>query len=314
MIPLFERRLVAVAGKGGVGRTTVSAALALAASRAGKRVLLCQVNARERLSRLLGGPAVGEDVVKVRDRLFAVNMNPRAALHEYGLMVLRYERVYKAVLENRMAKAFLRAIPGLDDYSMLGKVWYHTTEVENGRPKWDLVVMDLQATGHSMTMLRLPRAILEAVPEGPLVRDARSAAELLADPARTGMVIVTLAEEMPVTESAELYAAARQRVGIDIPRVVVNQLWPARFEAGPPAEVLRTLEATRDIAADPVLGPIVERARTARQRRELNMFYVERLKAEVPVAQAHLPLVFARSFGVEQVELLASELGRQVGG
>src|SRR4051812_39900834 len=119
---VFDKRLLIVGGKGGVGRTTVAAALALAAARRGKRVLLAQTRSKERLSTLLGGPPVMTDIVRVRENLHAVNIFPEAALREYGLMVLRSNMVYRAVFENRLSRAFIRAIPGVEDYSILGKV------------------------------------------------------------------------------------------------------------------------------------------------------------------------------------------------
>src|SRR5262249_49052451 len=128
MSSLFDKRLVIIAGKGGVGRTTVAAALALASAHRGKRVLLAQTKSEERLSTLFGVGPVGTDVVRVHDRVFAVNMTPQAALREYGAMVLRSEFIARQVLENKVSRAFLHAIPGLEDYSMLGKVWFHTTE------------------------------------------------------------------------------------------------------------------------------------------------------------------------------------------
>src|SRR6478672_10197131 len=97
---LFDKRLVVVAGKGGVGRTTVAAALAVAAARRGKRVLLAQTRSKERLSTLLGSPPVGPDLVRVRENLWAVDIFPEAALREYGLMILRSNLVYRAVFEN----------------------------------------------------------------------------------------------------------------------------------------------------------------------------------------------------------------------
>src|SRR6516162_6390200 len=140
---LFDKRLVVVAGKGGVGRTTVAAAFAAAAARRGKRVLLCQTKSKERLSTLFAVPPVGTNISVLREGLSAVNMTPQAALREYGTMILRSEFVAKQVLENKISRTFLKAVPGLEDYSMLGKVWFHTTEEEEaGRPKWDLVILD----------------------------------------------------------------------------------------------------------------------------------------------------------------------------
>jgi anion-transporting ArsA/GET3 family ATPase len=104
MVSLLGKRLIILGGKGGVGRTTVAAALALVLARRGRRVLLAQTNAKERLSKLFNSAPVGPEMTRIRERLWAVNMTPAAALREYGLMVLRYETVYRAVLENRMVK------------------------------------------------------------------------------------------------------------------------------------------------------------------------------------------------------------------
>src|SRR5262249_10244907 len=155
-----------------------------------------------------------EEIRPVRSNLWAVNTNPQAALHEYGVMVLRYEAVYKMVLENRLSRALVRAIPGLDDYSILGKLWYHTTEEVRGQPRFETILFDAPATGHAVTLLRIPRAILEAVPEGPLTRDAVKVRALMEDPARTAPLLVTLPEEMPTNESIELATRLERENGM----------------------------------------------------------------------------------------------------
>ena len=306
---LESKRLVIVLGKGGVGRTTVAVALAARLAARGKRTLLYQANAKERLSALLGGPPAAESIVRVRENLWAVNTNPHAALHEYGVMVLRYEAIYKMVLENRLSKALLRAIPGLDDYSLLGKLWWHTTEEDRGRPRWDVIVFDAPATGHAVTLLRIPQAILEAVPEGPLTRDAVKVRALLEDPARTAPIMVTLAEEMPTNESIELAQRLERESNIKVQGVVVNQLYPDRFPAGTgPARVLaRVLDAGG--ASDPVIGPVMTRSRMARSRRELNARYLERLASELPLPTAQLPLFFVPVIGPAQIAEMAGMLG-----
>ena len=188
---LYDKRLLIVVGKGGVGRTTVAAALAASLARRGRQTLLYQANAKEKLSQLFRGPRVGQEIVQLRENLYAVNTNPNAALHEYGLMVLRFETIYRMVFENKVARNLLRAIPGLDDYSIVGKLWYHTTEERSpGVPRWDSIVFDAPATGHAASMLRIPRVILDAVPEGPLTRDAVKVRALLEDRERTAAVLV----------------------------------------------------------------------------------------------------------------------------
>lgn len=312
---LENKRLVVVLGKGGVGRTTVAAALALHLAGKGKKTLLFQANAKERLGALLGGPPAGEPITQLKPNLWAVNTNPAAALHEYGVMVLRYEAIYKMVLENRLSKALLRAIPGLDDYSILGKLWFHSTEEERGRKRFDTIVFDAPATGHAVTLLRIPHAILDAVPDGPLTRDATKVRALLEDAARTLPLIVTLAEEMPTNESIELAARLEREVGMRAAGVIVNQLYPDRFPKGTaPGRIVDRLAAAPEPPAGE-LGAVLARARMAKSRRALNEKYLARLREELPLPTAQLPLLFTPTVGPPQVaelsKLLAAEIGVQ---
>jgi anion-transporting ArsA/GET3 family ATPase len=311
---LENKRLVIVLGKGGVGRTTIAGALALHLAARGRKTLLFQTSAKERVGALLGGPPLGEAITPIRENLWGVNTNPGAALHEYGVMVLRYEAIYKMVLENRLSKALLRAIPGLDDYSILGKLWYHTTEEDRGRPRWDTIVFDAPATGHAVTLLRIPTSILEAVPEGPLTRDAIKVRALLEDPVRTAPLVVTLAEEMPTNESIELTARLEREVNMRVTGVIVNALYPERFQAGTgPARVLDRLLAAPDAVADPGLGPVLTRARMARSRRALNERYLARLREELLLPTAQLPLLFAPAFAPAHLAELSRLLGAELG-
>ena len=301
-------------GKGGVGRTTVATALALRYAARGKRTLLFQANAKDRLAARLGVAPATENISLVRENLWAVNTNPTAALHEYGLMVLRYEAVYKMVFENRLSRALLRAIPGLDDYSILGKLWYHTTEEERGRPRWDHFVFDAPATGHAVTLLRIPQSILEAVPEGPLTRDALKVRAMVEDPVRTAHILVTLAEEMPTNETIELAGRLEREVFTRPQGLVVNQIYPDRFPRGTgPARVLDRLLAAGAAETDPLLAPIIARARMARSRRELNERYLARLATELKLPTARLPLFFVSHFGARELDEIARMLGAEIG-
>jgi hypothetical protein len=192
---------------------------------------------------------------------------------------------------------------------MLGKVWFHTTEVEDGRPKWDQVILDGPATGHLITMLQIPQAILDAVPEGPLTRPAEAAVQLLRDPRRCAMSIVTLAEDLPSNEAIELSRKATETLGVTLGPLVVNALYPPRFVTGVSARALAALPENVD---DDGLQPLVTSARTAARRRALNDRYLERLRRELPVPQAHLPYLFTAEFGPKAVEDLATRLEPQL--
>src|SRR5579863_7291152 len=147
---VLDRRLILVAGKGGVGRSTVAAAIAGRCAAAGRKTLLFETNANDRFGSYFDKPTVGSELAQLTPNLWAVNTTPAAALAEYGLMILKFKSVYEMVFENRVTRAFLRAIPGLDDYTMLGKAWFHTIDDKRGKPEWDTVVFDMPASGHAV--------------------------------------------------------------------------------------------------------------------------------------------------------------------
>ena len=302
MTSLLDRRFIVLAGKGGVGRTTVAAALARTAVRAGKRVLLAQTNAPERLGHLLGSKAaIGPTVTVVDERLSAVNMTPKEALHEYGVLLLRYEPLYRAVFENKPMRSFLGAFPGLDYWTMLGKAWWHTTETEHGRLKYDLVILDGPASGHAVAMLRIPEAVASAMPKGPLARDALLARALLTDAQKTAAVIVTLPEDLPARETMTL---ARDLRGLRIPLgpLVVNAMPPA--EAADPA-VVKVLAAAAEGSPSPELAAILAGTAVVAARRRDADRIVQGLASDPNLPLIHLPRLPTSDLGPEEIAELA---------
>jgi len=306
-VTLLDRRLILVLGKGGVGRSTMAAAIASACARRGRRTLLYQANANDRFGDYFGRPACGAAPSELAPNLWGLNTSPAAALHEYGLMILKFQKVYEMIFENRITKAFLRAIPGLDDYAVLGKAWFHTTEEKRGKPLWDTVVFDMPASGHSFTMLRIPWVIMETVPEGPLTRDARTLQSLLRDPARTAAVIVTIAEEMPTTEAREL-TTRLEPLGIHPQRVLVNQMAADHFPAGSPAA--RLLGTLKSVPTDGVLAAVTAHGAMAKARRALNEHYFAEIAATVPAPAFPIPYLSRPSLSPGDIQQLSALVER----
>lgn len=226
----MKTRVRIVTGKGGVGKTTVATAYALALARRGRRVLLAEVNGGDRTSELLGASPVGSEMREVVENLHVVDMNPRDSIREYVLQTFRFESVYTTVFENRFVRHFLRLVPSLSELVMLGKVWFHHEELrEDGTPRFDDIVIDGPATGHAISMLRAPAVVERTVPAGPLRENCRQIAEMIRE--RGTLHIVTLPEEMPVSEALELTLAARQRIDIAVGEAFINQrLAPLDFK------------------------------------------------------------------------------------
>ena len=229
MSGLLDRRLLLVTGKGGVGKSTVAASLALRLASAGLRTLLCEVNAGGRLGRMLEHPGVGPEVAPVEPNLSMVDLEPDAAMREYVLSKIRLERVYRAVFENRMVRYFLRFVPALAETVMLGKVLWHVRQWPDAPGGFDRIVLDLPATGHALTLLGVPQSLVTALPSGPMSSEADWMLELLTDPATTSAVLVSLPEELPVNETLELAQELRTRLRVRVGAVVLNQSVRSRF-------------------------------------------------------------------------------------
>lgn len=298
---ILGRRLLVVSGKGGVGRSTIAAALALAASSRGKRVLVCEVNTKERIPALLGARSPGADIGPLAPGIDSVVVRPHEAMREYALMQLRFRALYNAVFENRLVARFLRFIPSLGELVMLGKILHHVRQA-----RWDLVILDAPATGHAITFLRVPAVILETVPPGALRNDARWMHDLLVDPAVTAVNFVALPEELPVNETAELWKATRDVLGMAGGLVFLNRCFEPRFSP----EERQLLAAPH---ADVVLEAAARAARTHGLRADRTAFYRERLRREVPLPLVSIPSFPPEGdFGRPDVERVALAIGPAV--
>ncbi len=308
---LTSAGVLIVAGKGGVGKTTVTAALAVAASAAGRRVLVIDVEGRASMPTAFGvDPLTYEERVLVdaaaeHAGVFARTLTPDDALLEY-LNERGLQRLSKRLVSTGLLDVIATAIPGIRDILVLGKV----KQLERSG-MFDLVVVDAPAAGHAITFLQSASGLLDAVQVGPINAQAREVQELLTDAERCRVVLVTIPEETPVNELVETAYRLEDQVGVALGPVVVNGVHPdlpglavdpelAAAESGV-ALVAGEAEALRDAAA-------FRLARTAVQQEQL-----ERLAAELPLPQLRLPDLFTSTLGRAEVDRLADALSEQLG-
>jgi anion-transporting ArsA/GET3 family ATPase len=259
--PLATRQLIVVTGKGGVGKTSIAAMLGSALAGAGRRTLVAEVDPRENLHRMLGVPPSGGEILRAGGRLWVQNLSPQRVIDDLVREQLKFDLIARRVLASPIYQHFTAGAPGLKEMAVLG----HALRVlrgESGKdaPAIDTVLLDAPATGHGVALLAAPLLVSEAVRSGPIHRMSSEVAELIADPARSGIVAVTLAEEMPVQEVIELAETLRTRVGRDPELLVANGLFPPLPEG----------EITEE-DADPIADPAgyLWRHRRASQEREL---------------------------------------------
>ena len=291
-----------VTGKGGVGKTTVAASLARARSQKGERVLLAATDP-ETFRALLPGARFESDPAPYDARLYTVHIEPDAALKEYGRLLIKPRLARQALFDNRYVQGFLTALPGLPQWAVLGKAWYHTTERVDGVQRFDGVIFDAPATGHAVEMLRLPRVIRDLAPASILRRDAELAWNMLRDPASSSIALVSLPEELPTNETLELEAKIRE-LGLSVSAVVQNRVRPLVLSE-PEREALRRLpELDTGGPADAAIEAAA--ACAIRERAQLDSrVRLGALDAEV----VELPEVDAALPATELLSALAGALG-----
>ena len=206
-------RILYVTGKGGVGKTTVTAALALNAARRGLRTIVAEPAGAARLPEIFRVPGQGYTPTRLAEGLYSISITPEEAMEEYVVQQIRFRRLYRMVFRNRVMGPFVDGVPGLHDGVTLGKVFdLERSTTAQGRT-WDLILVDAPATGHGLSLLSSARSMMNLTRVGPLYEGNRMVDERISDPAVTGIILVALPEELPVSETIELWRSLGDRQG-----------------------------------------------------------------------------------------------------
>jgi len=314
--PILDRRLLFFTGKGGVGKSTVTAAVALLAAERGKRVLLVEVDAKGNLTALFEHPPVGFAPQQVHPGVFAMQMNTEASLREYLKVQARVPVLGRLGPLARVFDFVATAAPGVKEILTVGKVCWELRESLHGRADWDLIVVDAAATGHVVSQLDAPRAIQELVQVGPVRNQTDWMVELLSDAALTALNVVTAPEEMPVNETIELVANARAQLSVPLGVVIVNRVLPELFTYADEAifDELRRPDATAVLTRDAGSGTssVLDAARLAVSLRRSRSVHLARLRDEIDLPLLLLPYLFVRDHGLRVTHMVADALAQEL--
>jgi anion-transporting ArsA/GET3 family ATPase len=295
---LLGRRIVFMLGKGGVGRSTVAAALGLLAARHRMRAVVVEVSGRGDVPRLFGRSCAQGVETELAPGLWTLTVEPRQALEEY----LRDQlpgRLLADMVEASGATGYVAAAtPGLRELLTVGKIWELAQDQRRpaGAERYDIVIVDAPATGHGLALLEAPRTFSKAAQIGPIARQGAIIAATLDDRRQTAMVAVATPEQAAVDELLEL----RGRLGKELDAVLANAVAPARFSERD-ARLLRAaydrVQSQRPLRRA-LAAALAEEARCREQRAQ-----IARLSDAV-----ELPLIPAPALSAHELETLADAL------
>jgi anion-transporting ArsA/GET3 family ATPase len=301
-------RVIIVAGKGGVGKTTTAAALAVAAARAGRKVLLIELEGKSGLGSMFGFESLSGEV-EVYPGVTALPLAADDALLEY-LDTHGLGRMSKRLVGIGALDIVATAVPGMKEILVLGKV----KALQRARAA-DVIVVDGPAAGHAVTFLLSPKGLLDAVRVGPVLTQAIEVSEMLADPDRTQVMLVTLPEETPVNETAETAETFVDRIGLTLGPLVVNGVYPDRPLEGlaSAGEIRAAAERAGVEVPDAEVEHLARAANFLVRRHRLQAEQIDRLTDRLDLPQVALPFMFSSDIGRAELEILAAALTAGMG-
>jgi anion-transporting ArsA/GET3 family ATPase len=304
---LFQKRLLFVTGKGGVGKSTAAIALGLVAARQGLRTIVAELASQEHAQHAFERNGGGFHELRLAEHLFTISIDPQHAMEEY--LQVKVGPLGHALSSSRLFSAFAMATPGMRDLLSIGKVWelaQFERRTRGGAP-YDLVIVDAPASGHGLALLRTPATFANIARVGPIAHQAGTIAETIADRDVTGVVAVATAEEMPVNETIALSRSLLED-GLELDAVIVNGLYPPRFRDEEMEQLASALKRVRSARSRSALrAAMSEHARVRSQQSQR-----DRLTAEANGRVVNLPYVFAEELGREQLDTLAEALAGQL--
>jgi anion-transporting ArsA/GET3 family ATPase len=299
-------RVFIVAGKGGVGKTTVTATFAATAAGAGLSVLIVEVEGKSGLAACFGRQPLGYEETELAPSVRGRTLTPDEALVDY-LQSHGLSRISKRLVRSGALEVVASAVPGMKDILVLGKV--KALEVERAA---DVIIIDAPAAGHAITFLMSPRGLGDAVRVGPISKQSTDVIDMLSDPARCQVMLVTVPEETPVNELVDTAFQLEDRIGVQLGPVVVNACYP---DPGVPASVgeVQQLSDELGVFVSPrEAADLVAAAEFRRERFVLQQQQADRLAARLPLPQVRLPFLFTAELGPPEIDTLAATFAGQI--
>jgi anion-transporting ArsA/GET3 family ATPase len=273
---LFNHRLLFVVGKGGVGKTTVSAALGIAAKRLNKTVLMIEVGDADAIGQIFDRGTLPESPIQIQPDLWGVRINARSVLQEYIKLHVNIPFIASRIVKSKIFDYIIAATPGLKEVMTLGQIWrWEQDKTFDNVPHFDLIIVDAPATGHGVSLLMLPQTLINMLIMGPIVEQTRVVHNLLIDPVKTAITLVTIPEELPVNEALEFKTIASETLGMPVQTTLINSVYPNNFSSDDEKIIHAKINEIDEKEHLKKLKPMFELAKSTRFRRKLQQTYID---------------------------------------
>lgn len=303
---LFSKKLIIQSGKGGTGKTTTSAAIACLLAEQGRRVLLVEVDTRDRFAPLFGRrEPVGYEIAELRPGVHGLNLDPQLVIVDFFKMHLRVKALYRQIVDSRIFQYFYAAAPGLRELICLGKIWRLLGETKRGRPIWDVIVLDAPATGHGLAILNIAQAAYDTL-FGPMKRHALEIRDMLRDPDTTLLNLCAIPEEMPVTEAEDLFRSVKDDLEMQTGVLLMNARMPERLPNGARARLAKATDPELASATRAIPWADAQALRRAAALRgaygDLATYYVDEARRRIPLPMIEVPFLFDADYDERTLE------------
>lgn len=327
---LLDKRLLIISGKGGVGKSTICAAIARMAAEKGRRVLLIEADTRSdskaRITEIFGTPRVGHEPREVSPNIFAVNLDADSCMKDYVVGKVKVEMIYSAAFRFPFVRNTMNFFPGVKEFMIMHRIMTLERERDrSGKLRWDHVIFDGPTTGHSLFYLQCSKVLMDILRAGAFYRDARQVHETIVDPQKTCFNVVTLAEEMPVNETVDLIRNAERVLDVPLGYVFINavheHVFPYSNGVAAGREGLDQLQddptgkqrLAKSLGSESAVEALLECAAFQTERAETNRHHIDRLLGE-KMRYLQIPFIYSKNFDLNTIDGIARRIGEVMDG
>ncbi|MBI2890550.1 MAG: hypothetical protein HYY13_07160 [Nitrospirae bacterium] len=306
MIRLFHKKLVIVSGKGGVGKSTLCAALAILARRKDRRPLILELTEFESIPTVFGSDLEQAKGEFVADGIRSTGFDFEEAVTEYLTLHLKVRAVSQILHKNPVVKYFTRTAPGFKELVYTGKIWYMAQDMarRGDRHPFDFMILDAPSTGQCLEMLRVPGVVSDMVRVGPIMRETRAMEAFYKNPDESGILLITLLQEMPVNEVLQMSSDLTEKQGLPVDAVVINQIVPVDEDI-----LDEKARATCPEGASEEAWAALQQAVTdLKILHDAQETFRKRLAKEIKAPQVELPLILKSPLSLKDLDRLATTL------